>query len=91
MKVEQAIVALSRRRCAEISVDSWVVRQELFDRIPIPYVLLDVPIGNDGMIQASSAVTRIRHMKMMIHNKTELEKRFSDLLNAGLYLAAAFI
>lgn len=42
--MEQAI-GIIRSGGAEISVDDWVNKGELFDRIPIPYVLLDVPIG----------------------------------------------
>ena len=84
--MEQAI-GIIRSGGAEISVDDWVNKGELFDRIPIPYVLLDVPIGNDGMI--SGIICRYKNTayeKMMgIHNKTELEKRFSDLLDTPDY------
>ncbi len=43
-------------------MDRWVDREALFDALPIPYALLDTPMGKMEVYPKSSAATTTRPM-----------------------------
>lgn len=68
-------------------MDRWIDKDALFDTLPLPYALLDVPIGEDGGI--SEIICRYHNgaygQAVGLSGDEELSRHFTSLLNQENY------